>query len=147
MYGVESREEYGIATLLDPRYKFAGFRSRDNATLAKEILIEEMVTANSVEGGQRCETPKVQPLKLFSTAKHVLGQTRLSMKPKNMEQNLLLKYELRASGYGRLSDVPEDFVSPNAVSIPKPIISDTAPELEEIDIEIYISSDESDNEG
>ena len=49
-------KEYGIATLLDPRYKFAGFRSRENATLAKELLIQEKVTGNTEEGHQR-ETP------------------------------------------------------------------------------------------
>ena len=36
--------------------------------------------------------------RLFSSAKHVLGQTRLAMKPGNMEQNLFLKYGLRACG-------------------------------------------------
>ena len=47
----------------------------------------------------------------------------------------------RASGYCRLSDVTEDFVALNAVSIPKPIIFDTVAE------EIDISSDGPDNEG
>ena len=45
--------------------------------------------------------------RLFLSAKHVLGQTRLAMKPENKEQNLFLKYGLIACGYGRLSDVPK----------------------------------------
>ena len=38
-YVVESRKESEIATLLDPRFNFSGFRSRETATLAKELLI------------------------------------------------------------------------------------------------------------
>ena len=82
--------------------------------------------------------------RLFSSAKHVLGQTRLTMKPENMEQNLFLKYGLRACGYGRLSDVPKDFVAPNVKPVPKPIVVDSVDE--DIDIEVDISSDESENE-
>ena len=45
--------------MLDPRYKFAGFRSRENATLAKERLIQEMKTANTAtEEVQGNETPR-----------------------------------------------------------------------------------------
>ena len=40
----ESRKEYCIATLLDPRYKSAGFRSKSNAGIAKELLIQEVIT-------------------------------------------------------------------------------------------------------
>lgn len=40
----ESRKEYCIATLLDPRYKSAGFRSKNNAGIAKELLIQEVIT-------------------------------------------------------------------------------------------------------
>ena len=218
MYGVESRREYEIATLLDPRYKFAGLRSRENATLAKERLIQEMTTANTateeVQGNETFDTAwdavlngggesdgsqseeadqlyrkqlidylkekRVQdlssdPLKywqekhvqypwlanmvrkyhspppvsasaerLLSSAKHVLGQTRLAMKPENMEQNLFLKYGLRACGYGRLSDVPKDFVALNVKPVPKPIVADSVDE--DIDIKVDISSDESENE-
>ena len=61
MYGVESRREYERATLLDPRYKFAGLRSRENATLAKERLIQEMTTANTA-------TEEVQGNETFDTA-------------------------------------------------------------------------------
>ena len=43
-YNIESRKEYCIATLLDPRYKSAGFRSKDNAGIAKELLIQEVIT-------------------------------------------------------------------------------------------------------
>ena len=46
-YNIESRKEYGIATLLDPRYKSAGFRSKDNASIIKELLIQEIVTNNA----------------------------------------------------------------------------------------------------
>ena len=82
--------------------------------------------------------------RLFSSAKHVLGQTRLAMKPENIEQNLFLKYGLRACGYGRLSDVPNDFVAPNVKPVPKPIVADSVDE--DIDVEVDISSDESENE-
>ena len=43
-YNKEFRKEYCIATLLDPRYKSAGFRSKDNAGIAKELLIQEVIT-------------------------------------------------------------------------------------------------------
>ena len=33
--------------LLDPKYKFAGFRSRENFTLLKGLLIPEMVSVNT----------------------------------------------------------------------------------------------------
>ena len=82
--------------------------------------------------------------RLFSSAKHVLGQTRLAIKPENMEQNLFLKYGLRACGYGRLSDVPKDFVAYNVKPVPKPIVADSVDE--DIDIGVDISSDESENE-
>ena len=74
--------KYGIATLLDPRYKFAGFRSRENATLAKERLIQEMTTANTAtEEVQGNETPRTT----FDTAwmqfsMKVGNQTALSRK-------------------------------------------------------------------
>ena len=32
------------STLLDPRYKSAGFRSKNNAGIAKELLIQEVIT-------------------------------------------------------------------------------------------------------
>ena len=82
--------------------------------------------------------------RLFSSAKNVLGQTCLAMKPENMEQNLFLKYGLRACGYGRLSDVPKDFVAPNVKPVSKPIVADSVDE--DIDVEVDISSDESENE-
>ena len=88
--------------------------------------------------------------KLFSTVKHVLGQTLLTMKPANMERNLFLKCGLRAmnyGGYGRLSNVSEDFIVPNAAFMPKPT-TETVPEDDTLDnIEIDISSNVSDNEG
>ena len=77
--------------------------------------------------------------RLFSSAKHFLGQTRLAMKPENMEQNLFLKYGLRACGYGRLSDF-----APNVKPVSKPIVADSVDE--DIDIEVDTSSDESENE-
>ena len=43
-YNIESRKDYCIATLLDPRYKSVGFRSKDNAGIAKELLIQEVIT-------------------------------------------------------------------------------------------------------
>jgi hypothetical protein len=43
-YNIESRKEYCIATLLDPRYKSAGFPLKDNPGDAKELLIQEVIT-------------------------------------------------------------------------------------------------------
>jgi hypothetical protein len=48
-YGIESRKEYSIATLLDPRYKCAAFRAKENASMAKQQLIQEMVVINRSE--------------------------------------------------------------------------------------------------
>ena len=44
MYTIEGRKEYAIATLLDPCYRFSGLISIDNATLAKESLIQKSHT-------------------------------------------------------------------------------------------------------
>ena len=41
-YNIESRIEFSFATLLDPRYKTAAFRTRNNASVAKELLIQEV---------------------------------------------------------------------------------------------------------
>jgi hypothetical protein len=41
-YGVESRKEYAIATVLDPRFKVAVFQTRENAQLAKLMVLSEM---------------------------------------------------------------------------------------------------------
>lgn len=49
--------------------------------------------------------------RLFSAGKNVLGTTRLSRKPDNMEANLFLKYNIRALGYKTdLARVTDDFV-------------------------------------
>ena len=60
--------------------------------------------------------------KLFSAAEHVHGQSRLSVKPANMDQNVFLKCGLRAMNYGgyvQLSNVSGDFIAPNAAFMPK----------------------------
>ena len=67
----------------------------------------------------------------------VLGQTCLAMKLEHMEQNLFLKYGLRACGYGRLSDVPKDFVAPNVKPVPKPIVADSVDEDIDIEVDIF----------
>ena len=41
-YRVESREEYAVATVLDPRFKVAVFQTRENAQLAKLMVLSEM---------------------------------------------------------------------------------------------------------
>ena len=46
--------------------------------------------------------------------------------------------------YGRLSDVPKDFVALNVKPVPKPIVADSVDE--DIDFKVDISSDESENE-
>ena len=42
-YTIESRKEYSLATIVDPRYKSAGFRSKEKAILAKELLVQEIL--------------------------------------------------------------------------------------------------------
>ena len=54
--------------------------------------------------------------RLFSTAKNVLGITRLSLTPTNMEANLFLKYNIRALGYKtNFPAVSETWESPNKI--------------------------------
>ena len=48
-YKIKSRKEYSIATLVDPSYKSAGFRSKESAGIAKELLIQEIVTNQQVQ--------------------------------------------------------------------------------------------------
>ena len=77
--------------------------------------------------------------RLFSAAKLVLGQTRLAMRPENMEQNLFLKYGLRALTTLPDVHVPEGFVAPNSATMP-PVTTDREL-VNEIAIDIVISSD------
>ena len=84
--------------------------------------------------------------RLFSTAKRVLGQHRLNMTPENTEINIFLKYGLQALDYNIPNKpLPDDFIAPNRKQIPKP-----RSETEALDnndsIDIYISSDESDED-
>jgi len=59
--------------------------------------------------------------RMFSTGKNVLGTTRLSLTPSNMEANLFLKYNIRALGYKtNFSPVAEEWVSPNSKILPEP---------------------------
>ena len=41
-YGVETRKEYAVATILDPRFKLAGFQMRENGHVAKHMVLSEM---------------------------------------------------------------------------------------------------------
>ena len=36
---METRKNYSFVTLLDPRFKMAGFSKKDNAILARELII------------------------------------------------------------------------------------------------------------
>ena len=72
-------------------------------------------------------------------AKLVLGQTRLAMRPENMEQNLFLKYGLRALTTLQDVHVPEGFVARNSATMP-PVTTDREL-VNEIAIDIVISSD------
>lgn len=57
--------------------------------------------------------------RLFSQGKNVLGTTRLSLLPGNMEANLFLKYNLRALGYQtKLPKIADGFAPPNAGQLP-----------------------------
>ena len=42
IYDYERTKMYSLATLLDPRYKLAGFQLKNNGTLAKEMLLTEL---------------------------------------------------------------------------------------------------------
>ena len=58
--------------------------------------------------------------RLFSTGKNVLGTTRLSLTPTNMEANLFLKYNIRALGYKTdFPSVEETWESPNSKILPE----------------------------
>ena len=46
-YGIETRKEYAVATVLDPRFKTAVFQSRENSNLAKLMVLSEMQLAVS----------------------------------------------------------------------------------------------------
>ena len=43
-YNIEQTPAYSVATLLDPRFKTAGFIKKENAGLGKEMLINEVVS-------------------------------------------------------------------------------------------------------
>ena len=58
--------------------------------------------------------------RLFSTGKNLLGTTRLSLTPTNMEANLFLKYNIRALGYKtNFPVVSESWESPNSKILPE----------------------------
>ena len=86
--------------------------------------------------------------RLFSAARIVVGDKRLSLKPENVECNLFLKYNLRSLGIsskGDLSQPPEGFVDPNSrEGIPDAVspLGDTDAEDDIYNIDINISSDE-----
>ena len=42
-YKIESMKEYSIATLVDPHYKSAGFRSKESAGIAKNFLFGRLL--------------------------------------------------------------------------------------------------------
>ena len=44
-YGIETRREYAVASVLDPRSKTALFQSRENANLAKLMVLSTSATA------------------------------------------------------------------------------------------------------
>ena len=57
--------------------------------------------------------------RFFSQAKLTLTN-RHNLKPKNVEMNLFLKYNVRALGYpNKYATVPEDFIPPNSSELPE----------------------------
>jgi hypothetical protein len=234
-YNIESRIEFSFATLLDPRYKTAAFRTRNNSSVAKELLIQEVQLLNQQEAHQRVDssteatenqasstTPDwlvdpvdtededdneqvmarnirtqlneyvketrlrlsqdplsfwainkdrfnlLSPLvrkylsappastsveRLFSAAGNILGNTRLRLKPENLECNLFLKYNLRALTLGStrtsLPDVPDGYTAPNSCvegqELPEVSLS-TEHHDADSNVEIIISSDEEGDE-
>ena len=43
-YGIETRKEYAVASVLDPRFKTALFHSRENDNLAKLMVLSTLAT-------------------------------------------------------------------------------------------------------
>ena len=60
-YNMERQKLYSIATVLDPRFKSAGFAKEDNFTLAKEFAISEM-TPCAEEGRSAEASSNSQPI-------------------------------------------------------------------------------------
>ena len=91
--------------------------------------------------------------RLFSAAGNILGTNRLRLKPKNLECNLFLKYNLRALTLGStrtsLPDVPDGYTAPNSCvegqELPEVSLS-TEHHDADSNVEIIISSDEEDDE-
>ena len=85
--------------------------------------------------------------RLFSTGKHVLGTTRLRLKPENMEANLFLKYNIRSLGYRTELPTPDDdWVAPNEGHLPPPKVDPDTEPSDLVNAEIVIpSDDEEDN--
>jgi hypothetical protein len=52
-YGIETRKEYAVASVLDPRFKMAVFQSRENANLVKLMVLSEMQLALSTSATAR----------------------------------------------------------------------------------------------
>ena len=55
-YAVETRKEYAVATVLDPRFKLAGFQMKEHGNLAKHMVLSEM-QVTSTEGDQESPNP------------------------------------------------------------------------------------------
>ena len=55
-YGVEARKEYAVATILDPRFKLAGFQHRENSQIAKLMVLTELQLVASSGGMQDPDT-------------------------------------------------------------------------------------------
>lgn len=64
-YDIEKTKHYSIATVLDPRFKLAGFQKKENGVLAKELIIRELAQIVS----EVVETPVVEPQNVPSTSK------------------------------------------------------------------------------
>ena len=85
------------------------------------------------------------PERMFSLAKHVLKDTRLSMKPQNLEMNLFLKRALQSFDYETdFPSPPANFEPPNRSSVPDAEMAHALlGDSDNSDIEI--SSDEDDS--
>jgi hypothetical protein len=56
-YGVESRNEYTVSTVLDPRFKVAVFQTRENVQSAKLIVVSEMQLDLSISSTKEDPNP------------------------------------------------------------------------------------------
>ena len=61
-YGIETRKEYAVASVLDPRFKTALFQSRENDNLAKLMVLSTSATARDPDSSSLNERIRIKTL-------------------------------------------------------------------------------------